>query len=73
MFKTDSLNQYCNKLTNMHQISSACRKTAYLIRVSSVLVLCPIGCIRERFVTALMLTDIRFFSSVRPQVCFQVF
>lgn len=45
----------------------------YLIGMCSVLVLGAIGGIRESLVASFVLTDVRFLSSVRSQVCFQVF
>lgn len=45
----------------------------YLIGMCSVLVLGTIGSIRESLVATFMLTDIWLLSSVRSQVCFQVF
>lgn len=45
----------------------------YLIGMSPVLVLGPVGCIGEGFVAAFVFTHIWFLSSVRSQVRFQVF
>lgn len=45
----------------------------YLIGMSPVLVLGPVGRVGESFVAAFMFTHVWFLSSVRSQVCFQVF
>ena len=45
----------------------------YLVGMCPVLVLGAIGGIRESLVASFVLTDIWFLSSVRSQVCFQVF
>lgn len=45
----------------------------YLIGMSPILVLGPVGRIGESFVAAFVFTHIWFLSSVRSQVRFQVF
>lgn len=46
---------------------------AYLVGMSPVLVLGPVGGVGESFVAAFMFTHVWFLSSVRSQVRFQVF